>query len=48
VHASQDGPLLIDVGQSADIADLLTAETLGAGRRIQLPIKRGQTRVLKY
>ncbi len=48
VHTSQDSPLLIDVGQTTDVTDLLTAEKLGPGPRIQLPIKRGQTRVLKY
>ena len=48
VHASQDGPLTLDVGKATDVSDLLTGAKLGVGPRLSLPIKRGETRVLKY
>jgi beta-galactosidase len=48
VHASQDGPLLIDVGRPGPIEDLLSGAKLGEGPKITLPLKRGDTKVLSY
>lgn len=48
LHASQDGPLAIDVGQAAPIRDVLTGASLGVGPQITLPLKRGETRILSY
>ena len=47
LHASQDGPLAIRVPGSAEVFDLLTAQSLGRGPQLTLPIKSGETRVLK-
>jgi beta-galactosidase len=46
LHASQDGPVDLDTGQSGAVVDLLTGEQLGPGPRVTLPMKRGDTRVL--
>ncbi|MFI5378948.1 MAG: beta-galactosidase [Tepidisphaerales bacterium] len=46
VHASQDGPLQIDLARPGEIIDLLTGAKLGSGPKITLPLKRGETRVL--
>lgn len=48
IHASQDGPVELDVGKAADITDMLTGEVVGRGPKITLPLKRGDTRILKY
>jgi len=47
VHASHDGPLEIDLGRAATVRDLLTGQEFGRGPKLVLPIKLGQTRVLK-
>jgi hypothetical protein len=46
LHASQDGPVEVDTGQSGSVVDLLTGEPLGSGPRVILPMRRGDTRVL--
>jgi beta-galactosidase len=46
LHASQPGPLAIDVGQRGMVTDALTGETMGVGPKITLPMKLGGTRVL--
>jgi hypothetical protein len=46
LHASQDGPVDIDTGQSGGVVDLLSGEQLGQGPHVTLPMKRGDTRVL--
>ena len=46
LHASQDGPVELDAGQSGAVVDLLSGEQLGPGPRVTLPMKRGDTRVL--
>ncbi len=48
IHASQDGPVELDVGKATDITDVLTGEVVGHGPKITLQLKRGDTRVLKY
>ncbi|HUT88467.1 MAG TPA: beta-galactosidase [Thermoguttaceae bacterium] len=46
LHASQDGPVDVDTGQSGVVVDLLSGKQLGQGPRVTLPMKRGDTRVL--
>ncbi len=46
LHASHDGLLEIDVGKSGAVRDVLTREVVGQGRKIALPLKKGDTRVL--
>lgn len=46
IHASQDGPLVIDTGVAGPVRDVLTGAVVGNGRKFALPIKRGETRVL--
>ena len=46
LHASQDGPVNVDTGQSGTVVDLFSGEQLGQGPRVTLPMKRGDTRVL--
>jgi hypothetical protein len=46
LHASQDGPVEIDVGRAAAIRDLLTGEAVGRGPKILLSLRKGNTRVL--
>ena len=48
VHATNDGPLALDIGQSLDVVDLLTGETIGRGPKFSLSLHRGETRVLRY
>lgn len=46
LHASQDGPVEVDTGNSGPIRDLLDGRAIGQGPRITLPMKKGDTRVL--
>lgn len=48
LHASQDGPVTLNVGQARPINDLLSGQPVGLGPRLMLPLKRGETRVLSY
>ncbi|MDR3406105.1 MAG: beta-galactosidase [Chthoniobacter sp.] len=47
VHASQDGPLPLHIGQSQPVTDALTGKPVGEGPTLTLPLHRGETRVLK-
>lgn len=47
LHASSDGPLALNTGHPGPVIDLLTGQTLGSGPRLALPIRRGETRVLR-
>ena len=47
VHTSQDGPLTVDTGCSSHVLDMLSGENLGKGPKIVLPLKKGETRVIK-
>lgn len=47
VHASQDGPLPLRLQGSAEIYDVLTGQSLGRGPQVTLPIKFGETRVMR-
>jgi hypothetical protein len=46
LHASQDGPVEIDIGRAAAVRDLLTGEAVGRGPKILLSLRKGDTRVL--
>jgi beta-galactosidase len=46
LHASQDGPLEVDTGRVGPVHDLLTGQPLGAGPKLVLPLKKGDTRIL--
>jgi len=47
LHAAQNGPIDINTGCIDEIVDLLTGERLGAGPEVTLPLKKGETRVLR-
>jgi hypothetical protein len=47
IHASQDGPLEVNVGQAGPVKDLLSKELLGSGPVLSLQLRRGETRVLR-
>ena len=46
LHASQDGPLEIDVGRSGPIRDLLTGQVIADGPKQSRQLKMGETLVL--
>ena len=48
LHASQDGPVVLNVGQASPVSDLLTGAKVGTGPQLSLPLKRGETRILGY
>jgi len=45
LHASQDGPLEVDTGESASVSDVVTGQVIGRGPKLSLQLKRGDTRV---
>jgi hypothetical protein len=47
LHASQDGPITVDTGKHSQVRDALTDELIGAGPRVALPMKKGDTRLLR-
>ncbi|OGV69480.1 MAG: hypothetical protein A3K19_33115 [Lentisphaerae bacterium RIFOXYB12_FULL_65_16] len=47
VHAVQDGPLKIDTGTPANVTDAVDGTTLGNGPVLVLPVRKGETRVLR-
>jgi beta-galactosidase len=47
LHASQDGPVTVDAGRRGQIHDVLTGALIGTGPVITLPMKKGDTRVLR-
>jgi hypothetical protein len=48
LHASQDGDIEIDTGSNGEVTDMLTGGVIGRGPKITLPLKRGDSRILKY
>lgn len=48
LHAVQDGALALDTGRRTKVYDALDGNLLGSGPRVTLPLKKGDTRVLKY
>jgi hypothetical protein len=47
LHASQDGAVVIDIGESGPITDMLTGEKVSDSSQCTLALKRGETRVLR-
>lgn len=48
LHAAQDGPLQIDTGKASGVDDVLNGARVAVGPRFSMPLKRGETRVLRY
>ncbi len=48
LHAAQDGPVTLDTGRSGRVYDALSGDLLGIGPSLTLPLKTGETRVLRY
>lgn len=48
LHGAADGPVEVDLGKDGVVRDVLTGEDLGKGPRVNLQMKRGETRVLRY
>ena len=48
LHASQDGPVAVNIGKPESVTDVLTDAQVARGPRFSLPLKRGETRVLRY
>jgi hypothetical protein len=47
LHASQDGAVEVDLGRSGPVTDALSGAAVGQGPKLSLPLRRGETRVLK-
>jgi hypothetical protein len=47
VHGAQDGPVELDTGAAQPVVDVLSGETVGQGPKLTLPLKHGETRVLR-
>jgi hypothetical protein len=48
LHAAQDGPITLDTGGKNAIHDAITDELIAAGPCITLPMKKGETRILRH
>ncbi len=48
LHGSQDEPIEVNIGQKSEIVDVLTNQKIAVGPKFVLPLKKGETRVLKY
>jgi hypothetical protein len=48
LHGAQDGPIHLHAGSSGPVKDILSDETLGHGPDLDLPLRRGETRILRY
>jgi len=47
LHGSEDGPVVLDVGAAGAVRDLFSGERIGEGPKLTLPLRRGETRVLR-
>ena len=48
LHAAQDGPIILDTGRRGPVRDAITGDLVGSGPSVALPMKKGETRVLRY
>ena len=48
LHASQDGPVAVNTGKPTPVTDVLSGEPVAKGPRFAVPLKKGDTRVLRY
>lgn len=47
LHGAQDGPVVVDVGKKYIVLDVIMNEQIADGPKFSLPLKKGETRVLK-
>jgi hypothetical protein len=48
LHAAQDGAITLDTGNRRQVRDAMTGDAVGSGPQVTLPMKKGDTRVLRY
>jgi hypothetical protein len=48
LHGAQDGTITLDTGRRSKVYDAIDGNLIGSGPRIALPLKKGETRVLRY
>jgi hypothetical protein len=48
LHAAQDGPITLDTGHRGPVRDAITGQQVGSGPCVTLPMKKGETCVLRY
>jgi hypothetical protein len=48
LHAAQEGPTTLDTGHRGQVRDAINGDLIGSGPRVVLPLKRGETRILRY
>jgi hypothetical protein len=48
LHAAQDGPITLDTGHRSQVLDALSGNLIETGPCVTLPLKKGETRVLRY
>jgi hypothetical protein len=48
LHGAQDGTITLDTRRRSKVHDAIDGNLIGRGPRISLPLKKGQTRVLRY
>jgi hypothetical protein len=48
LHAAQAGTITLDTGHRSKVHDAIGGNLIGNGPRIALPLKKGETRVLRY
>ena len=48
LHAAQDGPIALDTGHRGQVHDALSGNLIGSGPYVTLPLKKGETRVLRH
>jgi hypothetical protein len=48
LHGAQDSTITLDTGRRRKVYDAIDGNLIGSGPRIALPLKKGETRVLRY
>ena len=48
LHAAQAGELTLNTGHAGEVLDVLTGAVAGQGPRLTLPLRVGETRILRY
>jgi hypothetical protein len=48
LHAAQAGELTLNTGHAGEVLDVLTGAVAGQGPRLTLPLRLGETRILRY
>ena len=48
LHASGEGPATLDTGHPGPVLDALSGDLVGTGPRVILPLRKGETRVLRH